>query len=131
MMKNITSLHVRIHYNAEPQPAHVVLSNILLHSLAQPVVAVQNKSSSPRSVHHCTTQISTTYIHSNKMHHSAFTQTLCTYIIMLFPMSLPQCIDLYFILFTVLKYYSLATQSLSLLNTSLTICHLCTFDYII
>ena len=66
------SLHARIHYNAEPQPAHVVLSNILPHSLTQPVVTAQNKSISPRSVHHCTTQISTTYMYSNKMYHGAF-----------------------------------------------------------
>ena len=57
--------------------------NILPHSLAQPVVAAENKPSSPRPLHHCTTQISTTYMQSNKMHHGAFRQTLYNYIIIL------------------------------------------------
>ena len=40
-------------------------------------------SCSPRPLHHCTTQISTTYMHSNKMHHmhGAFRQDILRHVI--------------------------------------------------
>ena len=38
-------------------------------------------SCSPRPLHHCSTQISTTYMHSNKMHHGAFRQDILRHVI--------------------------------------------------